>query len=857
MPGYKHASDYLLELANGPNTPGWLSDLIVRTVEKDGELDDADIAMAAEQMKAKGSRKLAIEKSRLTADDTIRISLIELRHHCGVNALAREQTITFSPDITLLYGNNGSGKSSYFRILNEIVGGSRTTNIYPNIYAEVQDEVNVELRYRIEGQDHEKVFKWDGKGRMFPPLNNACMFDSGYKDLLLEKRSADTAMVHPMGLHLFEALTTAIDRVKEHLGTEVVDLKGGLPRIVQNHLSQMLRNMLAEQSYDERLRKTVEACYEMDRDKRCELDGCIKKIDEINATNYDDKIKLVEIDKHLIEGLLDYIVNTLVKLQELEKAVNELAVRKANASQESDKTWQKIKILKEIGDTRSEEWKAFIASGADFVQASHLSVRVCPYCRQELKGEAIDIVRAYADFLSDQSQTTRRELLHEQSRLKMQIETMKVNGQLSERIDVLLGKAKEQVLEALSALARLRESLMIKIDNLSLPLDEMLPNINTTLNVTTQAIGRLQSKVAGYKGHLANLKKERDGKTDELRRLMQTRNTLLEHQAIAEQKEKFEQWFGKLQRVHHLERCQQETSTRMVSALAKTAAQHLLTESLRDKFQEELNALGLERLRVSLSEMGASSGQAFMQIKLAATDYNTREILSEGEQKGIALALFLAERRMHPSHNPIILDDPVNSLDHVYTARFIGRLVQLGNQIVIFSHNILLKDSLLGLPGVHECSKDQIGSCKSTGKHLYLYKVRSRSRMEKGCICNSKNDTVKNMLEGVQRTLRKDDFTDDDSISCASQMRMAIEKLIDDRVFRNLSPLKYRGGTQQTINWERMKTLHGDATLIDQLHRCYNRLSGGDLHENTQRRENPMDLEELNEVFNELKSYAN
>lgn len=59
MPEYKHASDYLLGLANGPNIPGWLSDLIVRILEKDGELEDAVIAPAAEQLIAKSSRSLS------------------------------------------------------------------------------------------------------------------------------------------------------------------------------------------------------------------------------------------------------------------------------------------------------------------------------------------------------------------------------------------------------------------------------------------------------------------------------------------------------------------------------------------------------------------------------------------------------------------------------------------------------------------------------------------------------------------------------------------------------------------------------------------------------------------------------
>jgi hypothetical protein len=47
------------------------------------------------------------------ADSTV---LISLTHHRGANALATEQTITFGPSLTVVYGQNAAGKSGYARI---------------------------------------------------------------------------------------------------------------------------------------------------------------------------------------------------------------------------------------------------------------------------------------------------------------------------------------------------------------------------------------------------------------------------------------------------------------------------------------------------------------------------------------------------------------------------------------------------------------------------------------------------------------------------------------------------------------------------------------------------------------------
>lgn len=156
----------------------------------------------------------------------------------------------------------------------------------------------------------------------------------------------------------------------------------------------------------------------------------------------------------------------------------------------------------------------------------------------------------------------------------------------------------------------------------------------------------------------------------------------------------------------------------------------MVTENLKSKFQEELDALGLKKLYVELSDAGASRGQSFMQLKLVNNNVVT-DVLSEGEQKGVALALFIAERRMQLSKNPIILDDPVNSLDHFITAKLVERLSNLGNQIIIFSHNLLLQTSLANLRDLHECGANQKSSCRKTTKHLYMYSVQSYGRDKK------------------------------------------------------------------------------------------------------------------------------
>jgi energy-coupling factor transporter ATP-binding protein EcfA2 len=69
---------------------------------------------------------------------------------------------------------------------------------------------------------------------------------------------------------------------------------------------------------------------------------------------------------------------------------------------------------------------------------------------------------------------------------------------------------------------------------------------------------------------------------------------------------------------------------------------------------------------------------------------HTSQVLSEGEARVIAIAGFLAELKVAKHANAIVLDDPVSSLDHVFTGKTAARFAQEGltRQVIIFTHNI-------------------------------------------------------------------------------------------------------------------------------------------------------------------------
>ena len=94
--------------------------------------------------------------------------------------------------------------------------------------------------------------------------------------------------------------------------------------------------------------------------------------------------------------------------------------------------------------------------------------------------------------------------------------------------------------------------------------------------------------------------------------------------------------------------------------------------------------------------------------KLSIKGKNLDKILSEGEQRSVALANFLAETEISEENVCVILDDPVSSLDYERRDRIAKRLVKLAKskQVVVLTHDLSFMRSLEDLAKTDEVILD-------------------------------------------------------------------------------------------------------------------------------------------------------
>jgi hypothetical protein len=144
-------------------------------------------------------------------------------------------------------------------------------------------------------------------------------------------------------------------------------------------------------------------------------------------------------------------------------------------------------------------------------------------------------------------------------------------------------------------------------------------------------------------------------------------------------------------RIAGLQNAFSDLNTNRVTRCQRELAENAVTNVLETKLAEEMSALGCSHIPVELHSHGAG-GETIVGLRLvgAVDAPSVSEILSEGEQRALSLAFFLAEVGTAEHDGGIILDDPVSSLDDERRAYIAGRLIEEARhrQVVVFTHDM-------------------------------------------------------------------------------------------------------------------------------------------------------------------------
>ncbi len=139
-----------------------------------------------------------------------------------------------------------------------------------------------------------------------------------------------------------------------------------------------------------------------------------------------------------------------------------------------------------------------------------------------------------------------------------------------------------------------------------------------------------------------------------------------------------------------LQACINGTDTRAISRKSTELSRTMASQELADALNEELRFLKVHELYVGMkAESPGGKTQYKLTLQLPGGGAPST-VLSEGEQRAIAIASFLAEIKLGKGKGGIVFDDPVSSLDHRRRWEVAERLAQESKvrQVIIFTHDI-------------------------------------------------------------------------------------------------------------------------------------------------------------------------
>ena len=448
-----HAKDYLSEFAN--SKPEWLKALIKDAIETNGSIEELRINEIFDNLL--NGTPLQVQTYNLSpAQQSSQKLLFEsLTHISGVNALCENQTIKFSPDVTVLYGLNGSGKSGFFRILNNISGGVHK-EIFPNIYAieEERKSLNVLIKYKLGNSS--STYNWTDSGTTLPDLYGVKVFDSSYLKGLLQTKHPDETLVFPLGLHLFGYIAQILDNYTSKLNEHIELTKASLPVIQTEELSDSVRGKFINRvNFNISERKTLREKFNFSDTDNHNLSQKEDELRQLQQNNVQDTINLRTKQNKELSTFVDKLNSVFRDLksygEELAKALGAFE----SAKNKNESARQRSEVLKCLPKSDTQEWKAFVQAGHDYsTLLEQDKPQKCPYCHQELKSdEAISIINAYADFLSDTSEKELNDASKKLSEIRRKIEKLDVVITLTDEVKNVITESVElqKKIEQLSA----------------------------------------------------------------------------------------------------------------------------------------------------------------------------------------------------------------------------------------------------------------------------------------------------------------------------------------------------------------------------------------------------------------------
>jgi hypothetical protein len=549
----------------------------------------------------------------------------------NVNAIFSNNPLTFGETgLTMIYGDNGAGKSGYVRILKNMCRArGLDKEILPNVFA---TDTNRHPRAKVEFKCGESPCMLDWEKNIQGPSELLCVnvFDSDCASVYVNSENEVAYM--PLGLDVFDKLSKACDTIKLVLSEEKEKLVSRLEIIPFEYEGTLAAEWYASISErtDEDMVKSFTSFNMKDE----------ARLNELQKVLFEDSRKKRSAELRTKKERYEDLWNRLESIKESLSALNVQVLRDArsaldaaaNAAKLASKEAFEAEPLKGVGSNAWQElWKAakVFSETEAYPEISFPNTEPgskCVLCFQDLAQETKNRLKRFRDFV--QGETSRKET---EARQAFENEWRKIeNIQVSKDNDkILLKELKddsvllEEVVNRFIESARKRKALALQacedgrweeVTGFSEYQPEGLKNLCDELQRTANALEEAENP-------------------DVLRKLQQELNKLKAKKWVSEREESIMAEISRQKLLRKYDKAIQDTHTRAITVMSMQLTDKYVTEELKRSFMEQLKAIYGQELNVSLEKKESGKGVTYYYVTLQGCNVpktKVSKVISEG-----------------------------------------------------------------------------------------------------------------------------------------------------------------------------------------------------------------------------------
>ena len=644
------------------------------------------------------------------------VSLVGIRELSNINNLVEGGGVDFaSTGLTVIYGENGAGKSGYSRILKKCCRSrDKNCEILENVYSKSDTPQSAKLLFN-DGACQE--FLWQPKPKPKTPpaeLSKVHVFDRLSAEVYLGGENA--IEYRPSGMDILDKLIFIIQEVKKEVEASQLALKFN----VFNWTSQYgttkataLVSQLEAKNPHEELDKLIVFTQGEDAElKKLQEDIPVRE----KSSPQKDREKLIARNGSLKKVAL--YIETLVSICSAENikqandAINELKAAEKNANDAKKLSFDNDNFLSGTGN---EAWKLmwesakkfseeFAYAGQEYPPKNSDSGIRCVLCQRELEDKQISLMDRFSKYVLDESQEVLKKKQSVIVRLVQDLNSkLKKDDDEATLIDSIKTEYPTIHAELSGEMSSVRNAILEIIKKIEEGESVHAETVNVSaltskLTASNSEIKNNQAKISeplDDAKYMEDLENDRQKLAEFLSRKDLLRDKVLVLQNIESHKKSKE-----------LDKAIRQCSTTGISRKMGELNKTYIVDALADEFDKEVREITRGRVGAKLLPTRIRQGVQLSRIVLTLGDGTScqtdlTKILSDGELRGASIAGFMAELSMADDKSAIIFDDPISSLDHVYSKAVAERICREAQkrQVIIFTHDMLFLTQLVNLSG--------------------------------------------------------------------------------------------------------------------------------------------------------------